>query len=166
MHEPLLVGPFGGSISQECLHSEEVSTGACSATSAAIATLDFATALAGFAAVLAVFTVAFAVFAFAAVPATDVLDPAFAFDAALPVAVTGFFVGNGRSSQRLTPPGWREDQNNRPVGAASGAKKEAHCHAVRPLWDQQFIVPDTAFKGSSTNQHKESYAIRERLAAW
>lgn len=112
-------------MSQVCLHSDDFSTEACPAVSAATVTLVFAVALEVFAAGFAlaagfVFTAVFA--------AVAVLEPAFDFETDFLVAVAGFFVANGRSSQRLTPPGLCGGPDNSSVRAASGTKKEARQH--------------------------------------
>lgn len=112
-------------MSQVCLHSDDFSMGACPAVSAATVTLVFVVALEVFAAVLA---------------AAAVLEPGFDFETDFLVAVAGFFVANGRSSQRLTPPGLGGGPDISSVRTASGTKKEARQH-TQGAWGQLPIIP-------------------------
>lgn len=177
MHDPLLVGPFGGSISQVCLQPTGPSSGTCSTILAATATLDFVALTAftaGFAAAatldfvaLAAFTAGLAAAAtldFVAVLAgiearvafVPVLGPVFVFEAVLilPEAVAGFFVANERSSQRLSPSGVDGNSDSSSVRAASGAKKEAR-RLTRKNSGQLRIIPDRANDGPSASQRND-----------
>ena len=118
-------------MSQVCLHSDDFSTGACPAVSAATVTLVFAVALEVFAAGF-VFT--------AVLAAAAVLEPAFDFETDFLVAVAGFCVANGRSSQRLTPPGLGGGPDISSVRAASGTKKEAR-QLTQGAWGQLPTIP-------------------------